>query len=329
VLYTAENCNLSKIPRFSRLRLHLGTNQAKEEVLQLSLSTKPLVESLEFALYPPCKSFDFGAILGHLPPARRLIFFGRGEVLFRGAQTYPAVRDIITKGGVYIDFGAAFTTLPSLTSVTGQDLSQRYSGPLRTFPDPSISELQTLPHLKHLSVSGLSSSSWLRAISCPGLAYFDARGKGTEEEIIDFVSSHPSITTFKYYHVTGFDRLASETSKIEDLIIRLALYKNCQSSFQMPHFPKLRRLKIDDDENELTVEDFEFLVCARCLPVDHPRSTLPPNTAPMESLTVIAYPDIGHGYLMWRQGYLYDEAERTTEHENKGGKQQMDLRWIS
>jgi F-box-like len=323
-----ENCNLSRIPKISRLCLHLTTDQAEDEVLQLSLSTKPPIDSLEFSLYPLWKSFDFDVILCHLPPARRLIFFGEGAVLLSGAQTYPTVRDIITEGEVYLDFRAVCVAFPGLTSVTGQDLSQQ-SRPFRTLPHPAMSALRTLPHLKHLSISGLSSPFWLRAISCPGLAYFDARGRGVEEEIIDFVSSNPSITTFKFHYTTGFDRLASETSKIEDLTIRLALYKKCQPSFQLPHFPKLRRLTIDDDEHELTVEDFEFLVCARCLPAEHPRSTLPPNAAPIESLTIVVNPYDIPRRPMWRQGDLYDEAEITMTKDYVTHEVRIDLRWIS
>jgi len=325
-----ENCNLFMISRFSRLHLDLFPYRAKEEILQLSLPTKPLIESLEFHVR---ESFDFDAILHHFPPATRLIFSDKGAVLLSGAHTYPTVREIVAEYDVCLDFCAAFATFPSLTSVTGQDLQQTSFGPLGTLPHSSIYRLQTLPHLKFLSIYRRSLRSWLRAISCPSLEYFNSRGIGAEETI-DFISSHPSITTFIYHHFTGFDRLASETSNIENLTLQAAAYEKCQASFQIPHFPKLRRLTLYDDMHSLMVDKFEFLVCARCLPVDHPRSTLPSHAAPIESLTIIVYPRHVHPPPMWRRGDLYDAAERTTELFDEGEvyrkyKERVGLRWIS
>jgi hypothetical protein len=152
--------------------------------------------------------------------------------------------------------------------------------------------------------------------------------------MINFVSSHPSITTFIYPYMTGFDRLASETSNIQDLTLRVAAYKMYQPSFQIPHFPKLRRLTLYDDRNDLTVEEFEFLVFARCLPVDHPRSTLPSNEAPIESLTIVVSHHRESPQPLWRQGDLYDAAKRTTEFIDPdaaymGIKERVCLRWIS
>jgi hypothetical protein len=165
-----------------------------------------------------------------------------------------------------------------------------------------------------------------------------------EDELINLVLSHASITTLGCPNMKGFQRIALGATQIQHLTVSLSLFLSARSSFKRPHFPELRSLTIEGYgfwdlgvyEYGLELEDFESFVCDRCLPVGHPRSRVPPNAPLLESL-VIACPNNDkhweHKWQEWKQGKLYDKAKVTIEYEvlETYGypEEQIRLRWVS
>lgn len=298
-----ESCKLSEILKISDLYLWLVGPYAQEELQQLSLTSKPVFDVLHLHFdMPGSEVWNLTPIISHFPPLRALQFYGSRDIIFRDHEKDFVIQEINTGDYCYLDVGITLSLFPQLETLEAQNSSMRYDGP------PLI-----LPSLKHLKVEELISPSFLPFCTCPNLETFHGEGEiDVDQEILNFILVHPSITTLHFDAISGMKQLVEGASQLQHLTVQQEAYSNSMPCFRYPFLPSLRTLTIKDYDQGLSCDDFEYLVRARCLPLTHPESELPRTARPLDSLNIVIYLEDDRQPL-WTKSLLYREAKETID----------------
>lgn len=319
--FRLEQCKLSEIPVISTLYFFMDGPQAYDELQRLSLTGKPILESLCFDRFDMLShsdnAYDFGRILSCFPSTRSLAFYEGGDINIVDQRQDPFVQKIEASYETSMDIPLVLSLFPRLEHLTATTCEKPYDG-----------SSMILPHLKYFKVCELHLPSFLPFITCPNLESFHAEGtRDVEREIIGFILAHPSITTLYFEGISGTKKLITGAPQLQQLTVCQAAYSGNTACFQYPNLPSLRCLTISDPYHELSRQEFEDIVAARCLPMTHPKSELPQAAQPLDSLTIILFPVMTDQRPKWKKSPLYKEAIKT---KDEGDIEELRcLSWVS
>lgn len=155
-----------------------------------------------------------------------------------------------------------------------------------------------LPSLRSLYIAH-TNFPW-DSILCPYLTQVHLSFSKDTIDCWQFLQRTPSITDIYELHMhdpRNYIRLANSASRITSLDARapqelLSLLANSQEfGLSEPAFPKLTRLIVWFDNGDFPLSVLETFVRARCLPSDHPQSTMDNRiTDPLKAFTIAIQP---------------------------------------
>ena len=303
------------IPRMKTIPATVHIEGIKERHIPLletwRLSTIPNIEKLTLGSSHALTAYSIYESLFSLPymPLKELTIVMEGDVdvlgeeeLFQNVQMghFPSLLKLAIKGIGFVSFGPApsptITTL-ILDGVDGLDMQQvlqfRQLETLKLirviFCEPISLEGLVSPTIRFLQLgaSPLFHEPWAAALKFPELhsLYTDDH---PNDLFVAFVMSHPTIKELDC--VINEGQLAVYAAALPALT---SLYIAppfdefvdwMEAGMSSAPFPSLKVLILAD---ETTLEEFEEVVCARCLPSDHPRSLIEPPILPVEELRIV------------------------------------------
>jgi hypothetical protein len=160
-----------------------------------------------------------------------------------------------------------------------------------TSPEPTSPHV-TSHSLRTLIVNTTNRNEWwLQQISCPNLTAFH-HGSDFLQSSMSIFESYTSLFTLEYASTEQLlPTFATATPLIQSLgieTLELRIFCKLQTNGkEAPPFSCLEELNVSLIDAELTLDDFELIVRARCLPTSHPQSQLPPSLTPLRDRLMI------------------------------------------
>ena len=160
----------------------------------------------------------------------------------------------------------------------------------------------------------ISRMNWLYQLSCPVLREVDL--DPLHEDVLPFVSSHPSILSFHSGDLDEIVALDAAAPQLHHLGIEID--NDNHSNLRLiatnthPLFPHLRSLTIRDFKRGLRLQEFELLIRTRCLPRSNPKSQLHDQGPPLQTLEILLPKFDRLDSREWVASELYAEARKVT-----------------
>jgi hypothetical protein len=227
--------------------------------------------------------------MGHFPSLLKLIITGFRQVHFICTSSPTLTTLILDEANVDIETILAFLQL--------ETLKLRYVG----LNGPSSQEGLIFPNIRHLQLrrTSLFEEPWAANLRFPRLhsLYND---QDPTDLFVAFVTSHPSIKELDSFVDEGqLAVYAAAMPAITSLSLSSAVGSSAnpvnefinwmEAGMSKAPFPSLKVLILSDDA---TLAEFEEVVCARCLPLDHLRSRIEPPILPVEELRILLVSEI-------------------------------------
>lgn len=259
---------------------------------------------------PGVQLWNLRDVLDRVPSIRRLALYQATSVFFEADIRYEhiinlQIWDMTANLEILADF------LPQLEEL---DLRNIDLGLEQEYPQSPV----VFKHLLRLKIQenilGFTDmlGNWLEYLSCPSLVALTIDQDA--ENTISFIKSHPSITAFHSCFSSILSEVATVAPQLQHL--RLSLDHDdlglvARNNTEHHRLLNLKSLIIDDDYNQLSLDAFETLVTARCLPVSHSQSRRAENIAHIKDLEIrfLAHATRPHRYA-WEYSILYEEAEK-------------------
>jgi F-box-like len=279
-----QKWRLSTIPNIEKLTLYASYAAAPQSVCDglLEVPYVPLKE-LSFILdcnIRPQAYVDDEIRMGDFPSLLKLNIKGLGHLSFNGASSTLTT---LIANDVTLDME---TLMPCLQLET---LKLRFVD----FSEPRSQEELVFPNIRllHLILAPLFEAPWAPSLRFPRLHSFYDDELPTDL-FAAFVMSHPGIKKLHCFiddgqlaayaaalpAITSFSLLSHVLSPVNEFINWM------EAGMSTAPFPSLKVLTLSEDT---TLAEFEEVVCARCLPLDHLRNRIEPPMLPLEELRVI------------------------------------------
>jgi hypothetical protein len=169
---------------------------------------------------------------------------------------------------------------------------------------------------------------WLRQLSCPVLSSLHVENTMIHAWI-PFISSHRSIITLEACGLSIINELTKVAPQLhtlgihpqdEDPIPTTLLGDNIHAFNQLKNF-----FFRDVGSDVITLERFEELVRARCLPSHHPESQRPDTLEPLEVLK-FSVEGVNPDGRVWMASELYQQARKDVDASDEWTD--ISLSWI-
>jgi F-box-like len=246
----------------------------------------PLKELMIFLGVDVVGEVFYSLQMGHFPSLLTLVISGNGPIrpIRFGSEPSPTITTLILDGVDDVDMQVVLQ-FPQLETLKLMHV---------TFNEPESLEgliSQTI-RIFQLIDSPLFHEPWAGSLRFPKL-YSIYNDDHPHELFVAFVIAHPTVKELDCVIKEG--QLAGYAAAIPAIT---ALYLGSpfdeflnwmETSMSSAPFPSLKVLTLAEDT---TLEEFEKVVCARCLPLDHPRSRLEPPITPVDQLRVIMLSDV-------------------------------------
>jgi hypothetical protein len=251
--------------------------------------------------------WDIGDLLENIPAITKLELSAPCDLIVTPSPKLATVTSLDLQRMVNVDILSTISLLPCLSHLTMDAVG--------LIPAPETTQV-TSNSLRTLTFHSLEEDSWLLSLTCPNLDTLLADGTHLSDTCARFIRVHNSIATFDFGgdndSVTTLASIAPQAHvlcKDPDLSL---LYKRKVSRVRGSPFPKLTRLIIDNITADITLEDFEGVIRARCLPRGHRLSKLTTSLKPLTALSIRSRPSDPREEA-WRDSELFQSAKQTIE----------------
>lgn len=187
------------------------------------------------------------------------------RVHFEDKQPFYNIRSLdLDADGTYSIHDVA-TLFPNLDTLTLSGEQDRGSYPIILFP-----------YLKSLFLRRIRNDLAWDIISCPKLVTFYPPENRSPPSLYGFLQAHPSIKCLKLWWLdqallSHISESAPQVNSLQlDGVLALSKVVDWVGLNAPPIFPNLEELVIYDKAIHDTIKSFDFLVVARCLPIQHP-----------------------------------------------------------
>jgi len=199
--------------------------------------------------------------LAKWPAVTRVELVCPGDVTFSNTLPLPYVKEVLLHSSKTICIRQVVEAFPNVEKFLLMDADV-----------PNNSIRINIPSLITLKISSKVKLLW-KSISCPKIRELSIPCGPIPTSFLDFLQSHRSITTLELPAIEGnmLRRIALLAPQLINLQVHgIAVVELCYNwlgaGLTAPAFPFVTQMVIVDTEAQLTLQSFESLVQARCLP---------------------------------------------------------------
>jgi F-box-like len=311
-----KQCNLHRIPVISSFVLDLMDPDYFGRIKSLPrFLPKNGVEHLTIKYIPgdegvPENAFDLkwdiGDFLENSAAVTRLKLNAPCDLIMTPSPKLATVTSLDLANMVNVDILFTISLLPSLAYLELEEV---------VLTPASETTQVTSNSLKTLQFSGIEHE-WLLGLTCPNLDTLLVNSSQLSDSCASFIRVHNLITTLDVCDdnesITTLASIAPQARVLavaEDLSL---LYKRKVPRVRGSPFPNLTQLIIDTFDVAVSLEDFEGIVRARCLPRGHRLSKLTTSLKPLTALSIRSYPS-KRVEEAWRDSEFFHSAKKTSE----------------
>jgi F-box-like len=319
-------CGLQDIPVIENLTLVL---QTPEDVQYLFRSCfRPPVGTLKALCVASCRppetqfNCDVLSLVARFPPFHKLAIHHLPYLLFPVAVSNPNITELEIFNSAQLDILSIFRCFPRL----------RYMTIIRAaLVDNDIHSTYHVPSIESIRLVNTTGEAWMERVFFPKLKTLSCAA--SSYVVHAFFSRHRSIIQLELGSVLSGDviiGIVTVATQLETLHLAPPLESFCrllELSSQIT-FPSLKYLTIRaycppntftefTPPSNLTLEEFEAVACALCLPTRHPRSRTTQRSSVVSVFAIVAMDSAtAMGNLGWSESDLYKESTKTVNRED-------------
>jgi hypothetical protein len=322
----ANACGLQDIPVISELTLKLsgplGTpllfdNRFMPPVGTLNyLRLLSRVLRIRYDFEGPV--YDTISVIERFPPLSRLKINGLHNLKFTTDTKNLTITHLYLSHMRQIEIGVISAALPNLGYLDIRRSNLVLQG--------AHGDIVPFHNVKTLKLHYTTGDEWTM-LSFPRLKDLEYCNRPTRP-ILAFISSHRTISRLRSASISHMiATVASEAPQLTDILVvppLTDLYRHLGGDSEIK-FPKLKYLRIIADRplGRLTLTDFEALVRARFLPMQHPKSLA---SHPSHVIPFLILQWSKRSPETWCESELYKESSQTTERDT-AEKKRVRLSW--
>jgi hypothetical protein len=330
-----ERCDLKRIPVLEHLAIYLT-----DPGYFLQLHTLPPFFPFDGAQYllVSCSSegqplnqeadviWDIGRLLQHIPISK-LWLATPCTLLFSPCNHFSAITFLYLERMREVDVLTIISLFTQLSHLEMYDVEFTKTTSLKETNSQSLTSLAIC--------DCVGDDSWLAQVAFPTLAIFIHAGPRFSGLCLGFIQKHTSIVELELSEKgESLSIIPKIAPQIQSLVMDpwlYHLYKGEPSGTHVHPFPRLQSLTVATEMAPLSLEDFDGIVCARCLPISHSQSKIPTSFEPLRSLNIRR--NVGEDETAasepWRDSaFLQSARQEVTVDTGWGMRENVSLSWI-
>jgi hypothetical protein len=256
-------------------------------------------------------NYNIMRLVARFPPFNTLEIHGVANPIFPIAITNTKITQLDISGAGLLDILAMLQCFPRLRSMTISASVLLNGGTRPTYHFPSI---------EYIRVVDTMGEDWMKRAFFPKLTTIFC---GTASEAFRaFLSRHPSITEVECVpHLGALGEIVRIAARLKTLHLAppLGIFDRVVHMYRQKTFPSLEVLTITAHcpPNNLTLAEFEAVVCVLCLPIRHPWSHTRDSSFLVSTFAIITMDSAtAGGHLHWHESRLYKESTKKIDEKD-------------